>query len=460
VVARDRWFTAMGPAGDPHAFDVAGPGGPARPAPLSPNASMDEIIAALWKIPRDIVSNGYDAALRALATQVPMTIHEYPSGTECWTWIVPEKWACREAYLETLGGKRIFSYSDHPLHVVSYSLPFEGEVTREELFRHLHVHPKLSDAIPFIFKYYDRDWGLCCTQEQRDALTADRYRVVIRTDVSLGALKVGEIVIPGATDECVVLCAHLCHPGMVNDDLTGVAVAIDVARALLRRERRRFTYRILIVPETIGSVAYLSRHGDLIPKMKGGLFLEMLGKSHPHALQSSLTGQTDVDLCFEAALKERDPDGWVGGFHTVIGNDEKQFNGPGVRVAFLSLSRVLRPGHADYPYREYHSSLDTPAIVSLKNLLESRDLVLRMVEVLEQNWTPRNLFQGEVFCSRYGIFRDWYTDREGHRALFSSMHLVDGTRSVVQLARDANVSFSEAYRVVMELQQHELVELR
>jgi aminopeptidase-like protein len=167
-----------------------------------------------------------------------------------------------------------------------------------------------------------------------------------------------------------------------------------------------------------------------------------------------------VDQCFEAALRERDPQAWVGAFDTVIGNDEKQFNGPGVRVPLLSLSRVLRPTHPDYPYREYHSSQDTPAIVSPQNLQESRDLVLRMLEVLEQNRTPHNRFRGEIFCSRYGIFRDWYTDREGYRALFAAMHLIDGTRSIAAIAREAGVPFAETYGVVTELEKHGLVELR
>jgi len=457
---RDPWFTAKGPAADPVALERERVGGPRHAVTLPPNATMGQMIDALWRLPRNLVSEGFDAALGALAGQVPMTIHEYPSGTEAWTWIVPERWTCREAYLETLDGRRLFSYADNPLHVVSYSLPFEGEVGRDELLRHLHVHARLPDAIPFIFKYYDRDWGLCCTQEQRDALTDARYRVVIRTDFSYDTLKVGEIVIPGSTDETIVLCAHLCHPGMVNDDLTGVAVAIDVARALRRREPGRYTYRILFVPETIGSVAYLAHHGELIPKMRGGLFLEMLGKGHPHSLQSSLDGTAEVDLCFEAALRERDPEGWVGAFHTVIQNDENQFNGPGVRVPLLSLSRVLPNTDADFPYREYHSSHDNPTIIAERNLEESRDLVLRMLEILEENRTPHNRFQGEIFCSRYGIFRDWYSDREGHRALFSTMHLIDGTRSVARIAREAGVSFTEALRVVRDLEKHGLVELR
>ncbi len=248
---------------------------------LPENASMEELISALWRLPRDIVSDGYDIALRALSTQVPMTVHEYPTGTECWTWLVPEKWTCQEAWLETLDGRRLFSYADNPLHVVSYSLPVDREVSREELFEHLHVHPELPDAIPFVFKYYERDWGLCCSKKLKESLRDDRYRVVIRSDFSYGTLKVGEVIVPGKSSETFVLCAHLCHPAMVNDDLSGVVVGLKVMQELLKRRDLRYTYRFLILPETIGSVAYLSHHEELIPKMIGGLFLEMLGLKYP-----------------------------------------------------------------------------------------------------------------------------------------------------------------------------------
>ena len=324
-------------------------------------------------------------------------------------------------------------------------------MTREELLRHLHVHPLIPEAIPFIFKYYERDWGLCCSQVQRDALTDSKYRVVIRSTFSYANLKVGEIVVPGASEETVVLECHLCHPHMVNDDMAGVAVAIDVARALAARKDLRYTYRILIVPETIGTVAYLSRNEHLVPRMKAGLFLEMLGKGIPHSLQSSLFGDSEADLCFGLAFKAGDPSGWVGDFRMVIGNDEKQFNGPGVRVPMLSLSRVLPRSDPNHPYREYHSSHDTPAIIATKNLEESRDLVLSMLDTLEANRVPVNRFKGEVFCSRYGVHVDWYKDREGHMAFFSVMDRIDGTRSIAEIARELAISFRSVRNVVEEL---------
>ena len=164
---------------------------------LKPGSSMKEMIDAVWDLPRDIVSDGFDKALNILAGQVPMSIHEYATGTECFTWFVPEKWTCREAHVETLDGRRIFSYADCPLHVVSYSLPFQGIVSKESLWSHLHVHDLIEDAVPFMTGYYERDWGLCCSKRQRDALTEDRYMVKIDTEFRDGCLKVGEVVIPG-----------------------------------------------------------------------------------------------------------------------------------------------------------------------------------------------------------------------------------------------------------------------
>ncbi|HEY8258071.1 MAG TPA: DUF4910 domain-containing protein [Gemmatimonadales bacterium] len=457
ALADDAWFTARGPAVNPVEAEQSRVGVTNTPVALPPVASLGDLVNGLWQLPRHIISDGYDAGLRALAGQLPMTIHEYPSGMECWSWLVPEKWTCHEAYLERLNGERLFSYADNPLHVVSYSLPFEGEVTREQLLEHLHVHPRLCDAVPFIFKYYERDWGLCCSGRLRDALQDERYRVVIRSEFSYGTLKVGEVVAPGRTDDCIVLCAHLCHPAMVNDDLSGVVVGMEVMRALQARRDLKYTYRFLIVPETIGSVAHLSRHPELIPAMRGGIFLEMLGLDHPHALQLSFDGDTAMDRAGIAGLRAVDPQGWTAPFRTLAGNDERQFNAPGVRVPMLSLSRMLPPAHPEHPYREYHSSFDTPAVTSVEHLAHSRDAVLSIVDQLERREVPINRFAGEVFCSRYGIHIDPFENPEGHRALFDIMYLIDGTRSVEEIADRCGISVAAARATIAELEQHGLV---
>ncbi|MCW5875545.1 MAG: DUF4910 domain-containing protein [Anaerolineales bacterium] len=424
--------------------------------------SMMQLIEELWRLPRHLVSDGYDQALARLAGEVPMTIHEVPSGTKIWTWTVPEKWTCDEAYLETLDGRRLIDLADSPLHVVSYSLPFEGEVSREELLPHLHSHPHLPDAIPFVFKYYQRDWGLCAPRTLINGLDEERYRVKIASRFEPGALKIGEVFVQGELDDCFVLAAHLDHPAQVNDDLSGVVVGLDVMRALLAGPKPRYSVRFLIFPETQGSIAYLSQHEHLIPQMRGGLFLEMLGTAAPHALQLSHQAHSPADGALALVLREREPEAHVGGFRTVIDNDERQFNAPGVRVPMLSLCRMANPHLPEsrfYPYPEYHSDLDTPAIVSQDRLEASRDLVLALLAAFDQTRYLVNHYKGEIFASGFGLWVDYRQDPEGHRRHFRIMDRIDGTRSAADIALELDCSLEQVIAVVDPLIEKGLVSL-
>ncbi|HEX9596844.1 MAG TPA: DUF4910 domain-containing protein [Anaerolineales bacterium] len=450
---------------------------------------MLQLIEELWFLKRDLISDDYDRALARLAAEVPMQIHEVPSGTQAWTWTVPQKWTCHAAYLETLDGERLIDYAEHPLHVVSYSQPFEGQLTREELLPHLHTHKQLPEAIPFVFTYYKDTWGLCAPQTLIDGLTADRYRVHIDTSFEPGALKIGEVFVPGAVEDCFVLAAHLDHPAMVNDDLTGVVVGLEVMRALLAGPQPHFSYRLLLFPETVGSVAYLSQNEDLIPTMRAGLFLEMLGNAAPHALQTSFQPERVSDQVLQAAFRAAEPDGYIGPFRSIIDNDERQFNAPGVRIPMLSLSRTENPASEEtrfYPYPGYHSSLDTPEIVSQARLEASRDLVLQLLAAYEDNHaqiaqekfsapnsqnapspsgdeTHRyivNQFKGEIFASDYpGIWVDYKTDPAGHRRRFQIMDRCDGTRTAADIAIELDLSVAVVWETIEIFLGHQLVSL-
>lgn len=431
---------------------------------LSPSSGMVEIIDKIWKLSRELVSDGYDAALYGIAKAVDMKIHRYPTGTKCWTWIIPEKWTCKEAYLETLGGKRLFDHSENPLHCTSYSLPFEGIVDREELFKHLYTHDQIPEAVPYIFKPYERIWGLACSKKLKETLKDEKYKAVVRTSYSYGELKVGEVIVKGRSKDTFVLCAHLCHTHMTNDDLAGVAVGVEVMRRLKKRPGLHYTYRLLLVPETIGSVAWLSANENIIPSIKGGIFLEMLGRNAPHALQLSFKGGTRVDKCAQAALRAENPANWTGAFRTVIQNDENQFNAPSVRIPMLSLSRVDRPESKTWPYPEYHSDLDNMSNVIPSKLEESCALVLNMVEELERGFVDSeenlyvvNNYTGELFCSRYGVHIDFYANPNGNRRLFEVIYLIDGTQTVADIARLCKLSITELMDVLNNLEGKGLV---
>jgi aminopeptidase-like protein len=230
-------------------------------------------------------------------------------------------------------------------------------------------------------------------------------------------------------------------------------------KTLLARPQPHYTYRLLILPETIGSVAYLSHNETMIPHMPAGLFLEMLGNDSPHALQGSFLPASQADRCLVSAMRGLDPQGYTAPYRTVIGNDERQFNAPGVRVPMLSLSRVEAAGSPTRPYREYHSSLDTPAIVTPGRLEDSLRVVLGLIEAWENNFYVVNRFKGEVFCSGYGIWIDYRQNPEGHRRLFEIMERCDGECTVADIAIELDIPFHAVWEVVSLLREKELVSL-
>lgn len=398
----------------------------------STRSEMMQLIDATWFMRRDIVSSGYDEALRYISKLIPLKIHKIPSGTKCWTWVVPEKWKIHKGFIDDINGKRILDVKEHPLHIVSYSLPVDKIVTRAELFRHIHTNPRRPHAIPFEFKYYERDWGFCVQHSRLKKFNQKKYRVFIDSEFTKGSLKVGDCTIKGEVDDTIVLVAHLCHPAMVNDDLAGVAVLIDIAKQL-RARKNHYTYKILLVPETIGSIAYLSQNEQIIPKLKCGLFFEMLGSNGSHALQLSRQGNTRLDRIARHVMSKRFKKSRVGAFRTIVGNDELVFNGPGVDIPMISISR--------YPYPEYHTSDDNPSIISEKKLIESREFVLEILGILDRDFVPVRKFKGPIFLSGYDLWIDWRVNDRMNANLDRIMCCLEGDQSAFDISEKLNLEF-------------------
>lgn len=428
---------------------------------LTPNAPMLEVIEKICPLPRDIISDGYDSALVALSREIPMQIHEYPTGTGCFSWIVPEKWTCLEGWLERLDGQRLLDYKSTPLHVMSYSESFEGEVSREELLKHLEVHPIVPSAVPFSYSYFNKRWGLCCSRELRDSLQDERYRVCIRAEKSFGSLKVGEVIVPGEVDEGFILCAHLDHPGQANDGLSGVAVGIEVMRRLLAGPRPRHTIRFLIVSETFGSLAWLSNHMDLVPGLHAGIFLEMLGLEYPHALQFSQKKDTVWDRIAREVMQNAEPRSWTDDFLKVVTNDERQFNAPGIRVPMLCLCRAKQDcgtGEGS-PFAEYHSDLDNAARVSSSSLNDSVEMVLSILDSWDEQNVPIPLYQAEPCLTRFGVHFDFASNPKLATHLFDVMHAIDGRLSMEEISRATGMSMPLLEKALNQLTTSGLVRM-
>jgi len=418
-----------------------------------------QLITELYPLRRDIISDSYDQALNILCQQFPLRVHEYASGTRCWTWRVPEKWICQEGYVESLSGRRILDQIVHPLYVASYSCALDKVIPREELLAHLHVHPHLDDQPPFIFYYYQRDWGFGCGKKLAETLMDEQYRVVIHTRLEPGTLKVAEWYMPGETEDSFFLSAHLCHPGQANDGLSGVVTALAVMQELAGKPDRHYTYRLLIGPETIGSVAWLSHHEGLLPNIKGGIFLDMTGIDLPPALQMSYHGDTQVDRCLRHVHLRSEKGSWWAPYRGTVGNDERQFNAPGVRIPMLSYARVLPWGHPDRPYKEYHSPADNVNITVAGMLEKSKDTVLKMIEAWDGNYFPLNQFKGEVFLAGYDLAADRHRYLDQHRTMLKMMDFIDGSNSIIDIAEKLDLPFEDVRRWMNKLRDVGLVKV-
>jgi aminopeptidase-like protein len=414
---------------------------------------MIKIIEDLWFLRRDIVSDGFDDALKYISKIIPLKIHKIPTGKKCWTWTVPEKWSVEDAYVETMNGKKIIDLKDHPLHVMSYSLSVNKIVSKEELLKHIHSSPARPKAIPFEFKYYERDWGFCIQNEKIKQIKEPKYKVFIDSKFEKGALKVGDYTIRGKSEKTIVLVAHLCHPCQVNDDLAGVAVLVDLARELAKKNNY-YTYKFLLVPETIGSVAYLSQNEGIISKLKFGIFLEMLGNSNGLSLQLSYQGNTKIDRIAKEVMKKRNPKVEIKGFREIVRNDEMVFNGPGVDIPMVSISR--------WPYPEYHTSDDNLKIISNSKLLEAKETVLDILEVLEKagsdkDYVPKRIFRGPVFLSKYNLWVDWRINKKLNQNIEKIMLMLNGNKSVSDIADELGLEFDVVLSYVNKFLDKKLV---
>ncbi|MFW6040852.1 MAG: DUF4910 domain-containing protein [Thermoplasmatota archaeon] len=366
---------------------------------------MKEIIEELYLTNRAFITDDYDECLRYIDENIlPLEYHMYPSGREIWnSWVIPKKWIVNEAYIEN-DGKVILDFNDHPLHLISYSDSFEGVVSLEELKKHLYYHPKISEAIPFHFRLnyrpWDSEWGFCISKKFYDDLDEGEYYVNIDTDFEDGYLKIAEHHLEGEKEDTILLIAHLDHTGMANDDLSGVSVGLEVINELSKKNKRKYSYKLLIVPEMLGSAAYLEEFESLPQKVKYGIFLEMLGNENRLALQKSFEEDTKLDRVAEYVLKKDRDMFKIDEFRKIICNDEIIFESPGYEIPTISISR--------YPYPEYHTHLDNPSIISEEKLQEAAKYILDVVDILERDFTPLRDFKGmpSLANPKYDLYID------------------------------------------------------
>ncbi len=411
----------------------------------------------LFPLSRSITGQGTRDTLKYIKNLLPeLRIYEVASGTKAFDWTVPDEWNIRDAFIENESGKRIVDLKNNNLHVVGYSEPVDKWLTLEELNPHLYSLPEQPDAIPYITSYYARHWGFCLTYNQKESLKPGRYHVVIDSDLKPGVLNYGELILPGDSEKEVFLSTYICHPSMANNELSGPVVVTAIAQWLASLENRRYTYRIVFIPETIGSIVYLSKHLDeLKKKVIAGFIITCIGDDRCYSYLPSRDGDTLSDKVALHVLKHIDPEfrryTWLD-----RGSDERQYCAPGVD---LPIATIMRSKYGEFP--EYHTSLDDLDFVTPAGLEEGFMVIRLAIEILENNTTFKTKMICEPQLGKRGLYPTLSTKKSNAqvRQMMNLISYSDGNHSLLEIAELINEPFWELVPLFDKLLNENLIKI-
>lgn len=413
------------------------------------------LIKKLYPICRSITGNGVRETLKIIQEHIPIEIHEVPTGTKVFDWTVPKEWNIKDAYIKNSRDEKIVDFQESNLHVLNYSVPVNKKVPLEELKKHLFTLPEHPDWIPYRTTYYEENWGFCMTHRQLEQLEDEIYEVVIDSSLEDGHLTYGELFIEGETSEEVLLSCYLCHPSLCNDNLSGVGLLTFLAKHLLR-EKLKYSYRFLFIPETIGAITWLSINDDRINNIKHGLVATCLGDSGKSTYKKSRIGNAEIDCVVEKVLMDSGEPYEIIDFYP-FGSDERQFCSPGFN---LPVGSLMRTPYDRFP--EYHNSADNLDFVGREYLSDSFNKYLETIFVLENNETYMNLNpKCEPQLGKRGIYRMLGGQRVGDIEICSLwvLNLSDGSNSLLDISIKSDLKFRQIVNGVDILMQKGLLKI-
>ena len=361
-----------------------------------------KIVLELYPFAYSVVSSENDRALVKFLEQLNFEIVNIPSGTEYNGWVVPNEWKtiCAKIFKNE---ELIFDAMSNPLGVGILSPSYNGNISLAELKNHLYFSAESSEATPYhwtnLYRPGEKDWAFCVTKSFFDGLTEGDYRVELKTVEKPSMMRVLDFILKGNSTETILINAHNCHPWQANDDISGCAVGIAVMQTLQARDFRRYTYRLVIAPELIGTVHWLSGIDPTDNQFSGAIMLKSVGSSGNLKLQHSFDANSQLDKAAICVLKSRNSNFISGSFRSIYGNDETVFDSPGYEIPSISLTR--------FPFEGYHTDADTPSRLSNSSLVETYDVLLEIIDALERSETLTYATRGLVSLSnpRYSLYR-------------------------------------------------------
>jgi len=421
---------------------------------LSHGNECYELIARLFPICRSITGDGVRQTLSAIGEIIPLAISEVASGTAAFDWQIPDEWNVTDAYVMDASGTKVIDFQTSNLHLVSYSVPVDLTLSLDQLKKHIYTLPDKPDAIPYRTSYYDQTWGFCMRHHDFLELQEGQYRVVIKSSLKPGSLTYGEYLIPGESAEEVLLSAHICHPSLANDNLSGVVLLAYLAKQI-SSEKRRLSYRFIFAPGTIGSITWLSRNEDKVANIKHGMCVSCVGDNGGPIYKRSRRGDATIDRAVEHMFTYYLGKGVIKDFYP-YGYDERQYCSPGFN---LPVGLFERSQYGEFS--EYHNSRDNLDFISPDALAESYQMLVSILDILEHdvkyiNTNPKC----EPQLGKRGLYNAIGGNSERQQlqmAMLWVLNLSDGSNSLLDIANRAQVRFDHIKTVADLLKEHGLL---
>jgi len=422
--------------------------------PLAQGQAMMRLITELYPICRSITGDGLRETLHLLQKQIQLEIREVPTGTHVFDWTVPREWNIRDAYVKNAKGERVIDFKKSNLHVVNYSVPVRQRMRLPELREHLFTLPAYPDWIPYRTSYYKESWGFCLRESQLAEMKDEEYEVCIDATLEDGYLTYGEYFLPGETRDEVLISSHACHPSLCNDNLSGIALAVSIAQQL-KSAARRYSYRFVFIPGTIGAITWLAKNEDKLANIKHGLVLTGVGDAGALSYKKSRKGGADIDRAAAHVLKHSAPAHEILEF-SPYGYDERQYCSPGIN---LSVGRLSRTPHGTFP--QYHTSADNLEFVHADKLGEALAVSLEILSVLENNGTFTNLNpKCEPQLGKRGLYRMVGGTADAgvsEMAMLWVLNQSDGKNSLLDVAERSGITFAAIQKAAEALEEHKLL---
>lgn len=398
---------------------------------------IHDLIVELFPICRSITGDGFRRTMGILRRLIPIEIREVPSGTQVFDWTVPKEWNIRDAFIIGPDGNKIVDFRTSNLHVLNYSSPVRKTVGLAELKQHLYTLPEYPDWIPYRTSYYREAWGFCMSHRQYRGLQEGTYEVLVDSTLEDGSLTYAELLLKGEQEDEILISTHACHPSLANDNLSGVCLAALLARHL-GSVPKRYSYRFLFIPGTIGAITWLSLNESRVGKIKGGLVIAGVGDQGALTYKKSRRGASSMDRAACCVIGDPQRKGAIVEFDP-YGYDERQYCSPGFD---LPVGRLSRTPFGEYP--EYHTSADNLDFVRPDSLEDSFRAVLAILEVLEHDGFYMNLNpKGEPQLGKRGLYQ---SPNDNELALLWTLNLSDGGHSLVDIAERSGMDFGAIWR--------------